>query len=455
VLVFSVGLQAAPVAAQTPRGIAIEADGSIVVVGYNFVVGYGTDYEVIRVDPATGVVTTVSSSTVGSGPSLGQAEDIAVEPSGSLVVTLPSRGLQKVLRVDAVSGDRSVVSDLTIGSGPVFFPQSIATAGGALFVTQDQQSGDPEIIGVDPSTGDRSIVSGPSRGSGPAVKALTSIVVEPSGSLAVTEQLLDAVVRIDTATGDRTIVSDPHTGSGPRLARMVAITAAPDGTLAVADRGGDNFCVPFCPSELCQICLETAPSLVRVEPVSGDRTTVSGGGKCLTVGLVGCVTPYFGHTGFGPRFLAPTDVAVEAEGSYVLADNGLVDPRTGEVNPGLLRVNSVTGRRRVLAQFGTGSAGVEPAHGRGGTLARGLSRVYRLQDPETWMRNALGRDYGPLAATRPDLFFASLPAARRQIVGERLYAAMSRLLRDAPPPTSPTASDRQPRSHRTEAITGR
>jgi hypothetical protein len=434
VLVLSLGLQAAAVAALTPRGIAIEQDGSIVVVGF------GTDYEVIRIDPVTGAATTVSSSTVGSGPSLDTVEDVAVEPSGSLAVTLPFIGFQKVLRVDAVSGDRSIVSDPTVGSGPPIFPKSIAAAGGTLFVTQDQEFGDPGIVRVDPSTGDRSIVSGPSRGGGPALKAPTSIAVEPGGSLAVTEQLLEAVVRIDPATGDRTIVSDAHTGSGPPLPWVVAIAAAPDGTLLVADRGGDNFCVPFCPSELCQICLETAPSLIRVDPESGDRTTVSGGGNCLTVGLLGCVTPYFGHRGFGRRFLAPTDVAVEAGGSYVVADTGLGDPA-------LLRVDPVTGRRRILARLGTASAGVKQHLRRRGTLDEG--RVYRLPEPEAWMRNALGRDYGPLAVTRPDLFFAGLSAARRQIVGERRYAALSRLMRDATPlpsPTSSTARDTRPRS---------
>jgi len=244
VLVLCLGLQAATVAGLTPRGIAIEQDGSIVVVGF------GTDYEVIRIDPVTGVATTVSSSTVGSGPSLDTVEDVAVEPSGSLAVTLPFIGFQKVLRVDAVSGDRSILSDETVGSGPSIFPKSIAAAGGALFVTEDQEFGDPGIVRVDPSTGDRFIVSGPSRGGGPAVKAPTGIAVEPGGSLVVTEQLLEAVVRVDPATGDRTIVSDAHTGSGPPLPWVVAITATPDGTLLVADRGGDRFCVPFCPSEL-------------------------------------------------------------------------------------------------------------------------------------------------------------------------------------------------------------
>jgi streptogramin lyase len=343
-LAASLVLSAAPATALVPGGIALEADGSIVVVGSD------PGYEVIRIDSVTGVVTTVSSSSVGSGPSLDTVSDVAVEASGSLVVTLPFIGFQKVLRVDPVSGDRSVVSDPSVGSGPVIFPRSIAVAaGGELYVTQDQEFGTPGVVRVDPSTGDRFIVSGPSRGAGPAIKAPTGIVVEPGGSLAVTEQLLHAVLRIDPGTGDRTIVSGADTGSGPDLRWVVAITAAPDGTLLVADRGGVHSCIPFCPSELCQICIEVAPSLVRIDPGSGDRTTVSGGGSCLTVGL-GCVTPYFGRTGLGRRFLAPTDVAVEDGGSYVVADTGLGD------DPTIVRVDPVTGRRRVLAHLGSASA---------------------------------------------------------------------------------------------------
>ena len=202
-----------------------------------------------------------------------------MEASGSLVATLPFVGIQKVLRVDAASGDRVIVSDPTVGSGPAFFPGSIAVGPeGTLYVTQGPQSGaDPGVVGVDPLTGDRTTVSGSTRGAGPTFRALTSIAVEPAGTLALTEQILEAVVRIDPATGDRSIVSSADVGSGPLLPWAVAIAAAPDGKLLVADRGGDQFCVPFCPSELCQICLHTAPSLVRV--AKGEKCPLRGSQK--------------------------------------------------------------------------------------------------------------------------------------------------------------------------------
>lgn len=432
-LVLTFGILVASAGADGLVGLTIEHDGSIVVVRF---VEVGLPFaarELVRIDASTGHATILSSDTVGSGPPLDTLDDVAVEASGSLVATLPFVGFQKVLRVDAVSGDRSIVSDLAVGSGPTFFPKSIAVgADGTLFVTQDQEfGGDPGVVRVDPVTGDRATVSGSTRGTGPAFRALTSIAVEPAGTLALTEQLLEAVVRIDPATGDRSIVSSPDVGIGPPLPWVVAITAAPDGKLLVADRGGDRFCVPFCPSELCQICIETAPSLIRVEPDSGDRTAVSGGGNCLTVGLLGCVTPYFGHSGSGPRFVAPTDLGAEASGSYVVADG-----RLG--NAAVFRVDPVSGRRRILAHLESASTRATRSLHR--SVSRDTARLYRLPDPDAWMRDALGPDYDPLAAMRPDLFFARLSAAKRRDAGERLYAAMSRLMRDVAPSPRPGAN---------------
>jgi len=56
------------------------------------------------------------SESIGSGPGFVTPRGIAVEADGSLVVV--DLGLQAVVRVDPVSGDRTIISDASTGSGP-------------------------------------------------------------------------------------------------------------------------------------------------------------------------------------------------------------------------------------------------------------------------------------------------------------------------------------------------
>ena len=56
------------------------------------------------------------SDSIGSGPGFAQPRGIAVEADGSLVVT--DDGLKAVVRVDQTTGDRTILSDANTGSGP-------------------------------------------------------------------------------------------------------------------------------------------------------------------------------------------------------------------------------------------------------------------------------------------------------------------------------------------------
>jgi len=62
--------------------------------------------------------TILSDASIGSGPGFVSPRGIAVEADGSLVVV--DIGLEAVVRVDQVSGDRTIISDASIGSGPGF-----------------------------------------------------------------------------------------------------------------------------------------------------------------------------------------------------------------------------------------------------------------------------------------------------------------------------------------------
>jgi len=56
------------------------------------------------------------SNSIGSGPDFVTPHGIAVEADGSLVVV--DFGLEAVVRVDPVSGDRTIISYAVIGWGP-------------------------------------------------------------------------------------------------------------------------------------------------------------------------------------------------------------------------------------------------------------------------------------------------------------------------------------------------
>jgi len=94
---------------ESPFSIAVEADGSLVVVDFDL-------EAVLRVDPVSGDRTIISDASTGSGPGFESPLGIAVEADGSLVVV--DSDLEAVVRVDPVSGDRTIISDASTGSGP-------------------------------------------------------------------------------------------------------------------------------------------------------------------------------------------------------------------------------------------------------------------------------------------------------------------------------------------------
>ena len=79
-----------------PRGIAVEADGTLVVVDSSL-------DAVVRVDPLSGDRTIISDDSIGGGPGFISPRGIAVETDGTLVVT--DQGLEVVVRVDPGSGE--------------------------------------------------------------------------------------------------------------------------------------------------------------------------------------------------------------------------------------------------------------------------------------------------------------------------------------------------------------
>ena len=80
------------------------------------VVDFGLE-AIVRVDRVSGERTIISAVGTGSGPGFVTPRGIAVESDGSLVVI--DFGLEAVVRVDQFSGDRTIISGCQHRQWPV------------------------------------------------------------------------------------------------------------------------------------------------------------------------------------------------------------------------------------------------------------------------------------------------------------------------------------------------
>ncbi len=310
-----------------PRGIAVEADGSLVVVDISL-------QAILRVDPLTGQRTIVSSREVGSGPPFGLLFGIAVEADGSLVVVYTGSSLDivsAVVRVDPRTGDRTVVSggNQNIGSGPFSLaPTGIAVeANGDLVLVDDFNKA---VMRIDPTTGARRIISrANTMGSGPSLERPFGIAVGPDGSLTVLDNGRRALVQVDPRSGDRTILSGDGVGEDLAFENPNALTVEADGSLLVADDGRTTATE------------KGRKRVVRVDRANGARTLVSGDGVAAEV------------IGNGPAFLVLTAIAAAPDGAIIVGDTG---------RGAIMQVAPISGDRAIIseARFGSGPPFASP-----------------------------------------------------------------------------------------------
>jgi sugar lactone lactonase YvrE len=172
---------------------------------------------VFRVDPVTGNRTIISGSGSGSGPGFSSPSGVAVEADGKLVVA--DWRANAVFRVDQVTGTRTILSNAGAGSGPVFGdPYVLAVEADGNLVVAD--GGVNAVFRVDPVTGDRTIVSNATTGSGPALGSPGAITVAADGGLLVVSDGIAGVFRIDPVTGDRMFVSGGTTAVKDNSGRL-------------------------------------------------------------------------------------------------------------------------------------------------------------------------------------------------------------------------------------------
>lgn len=252
-----------------PTDMAVEADGQIVVVDGALLEGEGLE-AVLRVDPVTGNRSIVSDADTGSGPPFLIPMGIAIEANGQLVVT--DVGWDAVFRVDPVTGDRTLAADAFKGTGPIGDPGSIVVeADGHLLVADPTLE---TVLRIDPVTGDRTIVTGcidppvfflpcpgAVAGEGPPLSSNAYLALEPDGNLLIAWE--PRLLRVDMVTGDRTLVTGCAeamcVGDGPTLDSISSVAVETDSHLVVLSRFDQG--------------------MLRVDPVTGDRSLVSARGR--------------------------------------------------------------------------------------------------------------------------------------------------------------------------------
>jgi len=180
---------------------------------------------VIRIDPATGARTAVSENSTAGGPSFVDPEGIAVTADGSILVTDQTAfgGGGGVIRVDPATGARTAVSENSAPAGEPSFadPRGIAldATGSILVPDRNAFAGmTGGVIRVDPATGARTAVSeNSSPAGGPSFADPNGIALDAGGSILVADfnafgggcgMGCGGVIRVDPATGTRTAVSE-------------------------------------------------------------------------------------------------------------------------------------------------------------------------------------------------------------------------------------------------------
>lgn len=171
-------------------GTASSADGSQFYL-------LQTDGTAMRVDPATGDRTILSSATVGMGPAIMNGRDIALDPAGNRLIATSDVGA--VYAIDLATGDRTEISSITKGSGPPCFGYVMVQPDG-IWVTYQQT-----WTHIDPSTGDRTRVLD-SGVPGPGYIG-TGHMIRPDGRFYSTDFSLGGLLAIDRGTGERVVLS--------------------------------------------------------------------------------------------------------------------------------------------------------------------------------------------------------------------------------------------------------
>jgi hypothetical protein len=333
---------------------------------------FGGTGGLIRVDSTGARWTLSANSSPSGGPSFAAPSDVARAPNGDLLVADINAfgGAGGVIRVNPVTGARTVVSENANPSGgPSFvdpFGITLAANGDILVADQNAFGGGGGVIRVDPVTGARTTVSENANPSGgPSFDAPWGILTLPNGDIVVAD-----AGAFSFAGG--LIRVNPTTG----VRTTLSTNGAPAGGPSLADpiqlalaSNGDIL--------VTDTSAFSGGGVIRVDPTTGARATVSANSSPAG----------------SPTFSGTLGIRSDTNGDILVAGASSTGP-----DGAITRVNPVTGARATV------SANALPAGGPSFTAPSGIAVVPDIWAPDTAITG------GPAARTEdhtPTFSFAS------------------------------------------------
>jgi hypothetical protein len=221
-----------------PSGVAIESSGQILVT--DFSVGTGGRGALFRVNAGNG--TRALLSDFGQGQNQGQDPiGVAVEANGTILVVDPNAGTGSngaLFRVNRTNGNRTLLSDFgSFNFGPLGMdPVGVAVEANGTILVVDPNAGTNfrgALFRVSSVTGLRSVLAdfgNPGQGQALGTDPV-GVTVEASGNILIVEQTvgltdLGGLFRVNASTGFRTLLSffgDPGQGPLGRFPQGVAV----------------------------------------------------------------------------------------------------------------------------------------------------------------------------------------------------------------------------------------
>ena len=227
----------------------------------------GSTPGIVRVDPTTGIAVTAVSD-----PALSGISGIAIDASGSVLVTILNP--PELRSVDPTTGN---VSSLRLFDENFFSNASdvaVEDDGNILVVTEGVDGPPPTVIRYDP-VGDVVMVATDGLADLPA-EFIGGIAIEADGNIIFSLPFKQEIRRIDRITKNDTVLA-----SGGNLSNPAGLAIAANGDIIVADPG--------------------AGAIISIDPVIGAQTVISTGGLLTD----------------------PFDVATEGDGAILVADGQL------------------------------------------------------------------------------------------------------------------------------------
>jgi glucose/arabinose dehydrogenase len=340
-------------AGTNPGGVALGPGGVILVADTE--AGTGGAGTLFSIDPVTGARTVLSNfGVIGQGATGTDPFFVAVAASGAILVTDDDAGTDipldgqvggngALFTVNPTNGNRTLLSDFgTTTQGPIgVHPVGVAIVplirpGDALVIDfLAGTNGAGALFSVNPATGNRTLVSdfgNPMQG--PGGSDPIGVALGTAGDILVADE--DGVIcgngalfRVNPTNGVRTLLSNfCSAAQGPTGENPHGVALEADGNILVTDRTAG---------------IGISGALFRVNPLTGARILLSD----------------FGDVAQGPVGRGPTGVVPDASGDILAIDPDF----DGTGNGVLFRVNPTNGMRTVLSDFNNlmqGPTGREP-----------------------------------------------------------------------------------------------